>query len=473
MLKLNQYKIHVNSIVCILCILLSSSWAFNEFDDSVLFRLSWPGSHIQQLSDSDENVVVMTTIDNEKYRCTLPSVKEDENNKDQTYAGASALELLQPLFSQLSCSYRLEQYWTYELCHGRYVKQYHDEKDTSVPNSKKLRRQEFLLGQFNAEDYLPTRADSREKISSKKDRKNIPTKKIESQSLPYFEIVMSDGTTCDLNNNARSAKILYICLPDSNNEIYAVEEVSSCEYEMIVLTSLLCAHPDYRLLKETIKHDIQCHSLKGSPVRPLQLEKIESENLRFMQKQKRLQTAYLKKLEEKLNQEKLTEEIFKYDGKTETVPNDLKLMDDFLNGRHCLYGGSGWWKFEFCNGNKVIQYHEYEDKRRIEVVLGVWNEDLHKQWIADNQYKKPKHLTGIAQKQTSHLYSGGTMCDSTGKPRQVEVKIKCKESSSHPNAVALYLLEPKTCEYILVVESSILCSLIETIDQNGLFSPNS
>ena len=30
----------------------------------------------------------------------------------------------------------------------------------------------------------------------------------------------------------------------------------------------------------------------------------------------------------------------------------------FLLGQHCLYGGSGWWKYEFCYGQKVDQYHE-------------------------------------------------------------------------------------------------------------------
>ena len=32
-----------------------------------------------------------------------------------------------------------------------------------------------------------------------------------------------------------------------------------------------------------------------------------------------------------------------------------------------------------------------------------------------------------------------------GKPRMVEVKLKCKKSDS-PSVVTLYLLEPKTCE---------------------------
>lgn len=41
------------------------------------------------------------------------------------------------------CSYRIEPYWSYELCHGRYVLQYHEDKETK-------RRIEYFLGNFNA-----------------------------------------------------------------------------------------------------------------------------------------------------------------------------------------------------------------------------------------------------------------------------------------------------------------------------------
>ena len=30
--------------------------------------------------------------------------------------------------------------------------------------------------------------------------------------------------------------------------------------------------------------------------------------------------------------------------------------------------------------------------------------------------------------QVSHLYTGGAVCEETGKPRQVEVRLRCKEN---------------------------------------------
>lgn len=49
-----------------------------------------------------------------------------------------------------------------------------------------------------------------------------------------------------------------------------------------------------------------------------------------------------------------------------------------------------------------------------------------------------------------------------------QVKLKCLEGSSSPGAVALYLLEPKTCEYILGVESPLICNILPEADDNGL-----
>ena len=69
----------------------------------------------------------------------------------------------------------------------------------------------------------------------------------------------------------------------------------------------------------------------------------------------------------------------------------------------------------------------------------------------------------------SHFYSKGDTCPETGKPRSVEVKLKCKFiAGGSPDSVALYLLEPHTCDYVLGIESPFLCHLLNNIDENGL-----
>ena len=57
-----------------------------------------------------------------------------------------ALEILEQLFATQSCAYRLEHYWTYELCHGRYIRQYHEERE-----GKNVKLTEYTLGKYDAE----------------------------------------------------------------------------------------------------------------------------------------------------------------------------------------------------------------------------------------------------------------------------------------------------------------------------------
>lgn len=52
-----------------------------------------------------------------------------------------------------------------------------------------------------------------------------------------------------------------------------------------------------------------------------------------------------------------------------------------------------------------------------------------------------------------------------------QVRLKCvNDFSSSPSRVFLFLLEPKTCEYILGVESSLICNILEYADEDGLIS---
>ena len=47
--------------------------------------------------------------------------------------------------------------------------------------------------------------------------------------------------------------------------------------------------------------------------------------------------------------------------------------------------------------------------------------------------------------------------------------MKCKQADS-PSTVSLYLLEPKICEYVLGVESPLVCDILPHVDPNtGLF----
>lgn len=143
---------------------------------------------------------------------------------------------------------------------------------------------------------------------------------------------------------------------------------------------------------------------------------------------------------------------------------------NLFSGQNCLNGGTGWWKYEFCYGKSVEQYHIDPDGHKTSINLGIFDKAKHLEWIEQHPHKRPKPLS--QRMQLSHLYSGGSVCDKTGKPRQTEVKLKCLENASNLNSVSLYLLEPRYCEYILGVESPLICDILSRADENGLIERN-
>jgi len=74
----------------------------------------------------------------------------------------------------------------------------------------------------------------------------VPVKKIDGLNMPYLQVNMSNGTVCDLNGKPRLTKVLYVCYSHGKHDIFSLKETSICEYEVIVLSPLLCQHPKYK-----------------------------------------------------------------------------------------------------------------------------------------------------------------------------------------------------------------------------------
>lgn len=71
----------------------------------------------------------VTTSQKEQYECQLPLLKNKASTSVEDYDGPTPFDFLKPIFSQKICSYRLESYWSYEVCHGRHVRQYHEDRE--------------------------------------------------------------------------------------------------------------------------------------------------------------------------------------------------------------------------------------------------------------------------------------------------------------------------------------------------------
>ncbi|GFO04145.1 endoplasmic reticulum lectin 1-like protein [Plakobranchus ocellatus] len=474
---------------------------FDPFMDSNLYAISWMGPldlNQNEISDLGDRHLVVTTDKRETYRCILPETDTTESDKATKYDGPDVDEVIRPLFSQPHCSYRIESYWTYELCHGKSLKQYHETRE----QGSKPKVQEYFLGLGNSRTTAKEQKSATLKVRSEVDgtvketilnnafdqqssegveegkSSSLPVREIDGIQLPYYEVVMDGGTRCDLTGKPRKSRVLYICHSEGRGEIYEFKESSTCEYEVLVLSALLCKHPDYRPKTQPVSK-IRCHAMVGSPLRPSSLSQVEYEV-------KHLQTAsqHFRTTEDTLDQseDQRTSKFFHKTKADEEAAAVIKAQEDhqsvlssltdkqtlrnILSGSQCLRGGTGWWKHEVCIGKFAKQFHK--DKQVDATIhLGYWNKEKHLQWLQDNPSRRPRAAQD--RKLVSLFYSGGDVCDLTGKSRTCEVRLKCLQNIKNTHAVILSLAEPSTCQYVLTVESALFCDVLKHADENGLF----
>ncbi|XP_055375557.1 endoplasmic reticulum lectin 1 isoform X2 [Condylostylus longicornis] len=451
-----------------------------DFDETVLYGIDFPGGDFLFKDDYNYEELIVTTKHQERYKCMIPITETKSEAEKKFDMSKSPLQYLSIMYSKQSCSYRVEAYWTYEICHGYHIKQYHEERD-----GKQLKSQEYFLGKWD--DVKNDELKQKIQIDIESGKK-FKTTKIDNINYPYLEVEMTDGTVCDLNNEPRKTKIRYVCYPHRKVEVYSIKETSSCNYEAVVLTTTLCMHPAF-VPEESKENSINCLPLEDAPDKPLSWLYNEIDNLKYRPKQ--LSTTgemSIDVVENNFEQLGLLEMDFNTEQSSRAIPNEeitsikakapattasdsnIRLTDnpkqktfDFLTGKSCLTGGTGWWKFEFCFGKFVRQYH-VDKNGETSLTLGIFDKDSHINWIKNNPEKRPKPKN--IRTELSHFYHSGTTCEKTGEKRQTEVKLRCHENSPSPTSVSMYLLEPKICQYTLVVESEIFCEIFEMVDDD-------
>ncbi|CAF0889850.1 unnamed protein product [Brachionus calyciflorus] len=458
-------------------------------EDDIQFLFRWKPSNsldIEDNSNKDVEIVNLKTNRNERYKCAIPVLKSGDNvnfnlkeTSEQELTRVQTFNLLADFHQKKLCSYRIESYWIYELCHGNFVRQYHETKSAG----KIVVNGEYFLGYFDSNKQKP------DYLRQSDDRfvPNISWKNLNGEKIPTYAVKYTDGTPCEILKDAkREITIFYACEEFGNDNIIAFEEISSCNYEMIVVSKWICSNLAYKIPEKNYP-SIYCYSIENSPIKPNELIKIEEEQSILKADKNKVQMTnkagdtfiihyktndddVFQKEEVKIPIEK---EILKESITNQPAVNDdaqREIVKSFLNGDSCLNGGSGWWKFEICFGKHVVQYHDDEQtKKRQTISLGLWNLQNHLNWINARPAKRP-----IEKKSeriySSLLYSEGSKCDETNKNRFVEVKFKCIKNKSQAGAISLYLVEPTMCEYLLAIESAWLCDYIESVDQNGLLN---
>jgi protein OS-9 len=145
-----------------------------------------------------------------------------------------------------------------------------------------------------------------------------------------------------------------------------------------------------------------------------------------------------------------------------------------LEGR-CLYHRQAWFTYSYCHGSRVRQFHEAPHTHPHPPGGYVPEEDP--EWDSYTLGEAPPtpepgaELTPAQQHAISanlelahaagarylvQRWGGGSVCDKTGRRREIEVQFHCSPTSTD---TILFVKEVRTCSYVLVIHTPRLCSV--------------
>ncbi|XP_029824693.4 protein OS-9, partial [Ixodes scapularis] len=251
--------------------------------------------------DMGQSVMLMTTKFGQEYQCSLPEKpvgSESAESSDGEEEASNVIKLLEPLRS-LPCLTKTKNWWTYELCYGKSIKQFHLEN--GVPDAV------IYLGLYES-DFDWNDETNLEQLNKTGQQK-------------YHSQKYTRGTVCDITGAPRKVEVRYYCDEDSTDYIFSVEEPETCSYVFTVHTSRVCSFPPLRRLSTSRPHTISCSPLLSEEQYQKYLEVRENEKKLEEEKRKKWLVEQQKNLEAiKSFAKKQPLESLSNPDKTETTP---------------------------------------------------------------------------------------------------------------------------------------------------------
>lgn len=192
--------------------------------------------------DVGQSVMLMTTKFGQEYQCSLPEQPTTSDNAyttDKEVEAPNVLKLLEPL-RNAPCLTKTRNWWTYELCYGKSIKQFHIEN--GKPEGAVID-----LG-FYESDFDWNNETNLEQFNKTGLQK-------------YHSQFYNHGSSCDITGVPRKAEVRYYCDEDSTDYILSVEEPETCSYVFTVHTSRVCSFPPLKRLSPSKPHTISCSPL--------------------------------------------------------------------------------------------------------------------------------------------------------------------------------------------------------------------
>ncbi|KAI9510861.1 hypothetical protein F5148DRAFT_1175518 [Russula earlei] len=139
----------------------------------------------------------------------------------------------------------------------------------------------------------------------------------------------------------------------------------------------------------------------------------------------------------------------------------------------CLYHRQGWFTYAYCHNSHVRQFREVAHPRPMSPGKAYEIEE-DPDWEAYDLGRAPEPGSGADLSRADHgalsnlelardagsrylvqRWGDGTLCDKTGKRREIEVQFHCSMTMTES---IMFVKETKTCHYILVINTPRLCS---------------
>ncbi|XP_060566471.1 protein OS-9-like [Ruditapes philippinarum] len=199
----------------------------------------------QSDDEADLNTVHLTSKYGQSYQCSFPNTVEHEKQKEEAEKVAMETgipDLLKPMESA-PCLRKTKDWWSYEFCYGKQIKQFHMAEDGRIEGEI------ILLGHFESEYNWDE--DSNKSDSEKKQNK----------VRRYHTQQYVNGSRCELNGKLRRTEIRFMCEEGSADYISRLDEPETCVYIMTIHTMRICHHPFLKPPTPTQTVTITCNPL--------------------------------------------------------------------------------------------------------------------------------------------------------------------------------------------------------------------
>ncbi|XP_067686141.1 protein OS-9-like isoform X2 [Haliotis asinina] len=212
----------------LLVLFLAQSKSFLDFEElkSTHYGIDIVNVPVKVGQEVPGSVVQLSSKFGQSYQCSFPNQVEQEKQKEEEEKLAletGILQLLKPFKTQ-GCLFKTKDWWSYEFCYGKFIRQMHIEEG-------KVKGEVIYLGHYESDfDW---------------DNETLKDQRLKSKSFQskYHSQTYTNGTKCDLTEAGRKADVRFFCEEGTNDHIARIDEPETCVYIVTIYTSHLCNHP--------------------------------------------------------------------------------------------------------------------------------------------------------------------------------------------------------------------------------------